>query len=88
MIKKANSGLIVVQDANGNFTATDIINAKLKNFRIFTEYSPVPSSFNKTLAFIDKAVYDLTYVATLMGQIQTPLQNALELNKVIKGNIC
>ena len=79
-----NSNLIVEQDANGNFAATNILNAKLKNFRIYTEYSPVPSSFNKTLIFIDKAVSDMTFIASLMGEIQTPLTNSLELNKVIK----
>ena len=79
--------MIVEQDLNGNFSATNILYAKLKNFRIFTEYSPVPSSFNKILAVIDKAVSDMTFIASLMGDIQTPLTNPFELNKVIKGKI-
>jgi hypothetical protein len=78
--------LVVEQDSNGNFAATNILYAKLKNFRIFTEYSPVPSSLNKTLAFIDKAVSDMAFIASLMGDIQTPLTNSLELNKVIHSN--
>ena len=79
--------MVVEQDSNGNFAATNTIYAKLKNFRIFTEYSPVPSSLNKTLAFIDKAVSDMTFIASLMGDIQAPLTNSFELNKVIKYKI-